>query len=150
MKRFDLELAVGIFFLIGIACLAYLSIKLGRMEVIGHKGYAVYAKFSNVGGLKKGASVEIGGVEVGRVKDIKLDPEDYTAVITFQLNPEVKLPEDSIAAVKTKGLIGEKYVSITPGASERMIQPGGHIRETQPPFDLSDAIGRLIYGSPGK
>ncbi len=150
MKRFDLELAVGVFFLIGIACLAYLSIKLGRTEVIGHRGYEVYAKFSNIGGLKKGASVEIGGVEVGRVKDIKLDPEDYTAVVTFVINPEVKLPEDSIAAVKTKGLIGEKYVSITPGASEKMIPPGGRIRETQPPFDLSDAIGRLIYGSPGK
>ncbi len=150
MKRFDLELAVGVFFLIGIACLAYLSIKLGRMEVIGHRGYEVYAKFSNVGGLKKGASVEIGGVEVGRVKDIKLDPEEYIAVVTFVINPEVKLPEDSIAAVKTKGLIGEKYVSITPGASEKMIPPGGRIRETQPPFDLSDAIGRLIYGSPGK
>jgi len=150
MKRFDLELADGVFFLIGIACLAYLSIKLGRMEVIGHRGYVVSAKFSNVGGLKKGASVEIGGVEVGRVKDIKLDPEDYTAVVTLLLNPGIKLPDDSIAAVKTKGLIGEKYVSITPGASERMIPPGGRIRETQPPFDLSDAIGRLIYGSPGK
>ncbi len=150
MKRFDLELAVGIFFLIGILCLGYLSIKLGRMEVIGHRGYVVYAKFSNVGGLKKGASVEIGGVEVGRVKDIDLDPEDYTAVVTFVINPKVKLPEDSIAAVKTKGLIGEKYVSITPGASEKNIPPGGRIRETQPPFDLSDAIGRLIYGSPGK
>ncbi len=150
MKRFDLELAVGVFFLIGIICLAYLSIKLGKMEVIGHRGYEVYAKFSSVGGLKEGASVEIGGVEIGRVKDIKLDPKDYTAVVTFALHSNVKLPDDSIAAVKTKGLIGEKYVSITPGASERMIKPGGRIRETQPPFDLSEAIGRLIYGSPGK
>ncbi len=150
MKRFDLELAVGVFFLIGIACLAYLSIKLGRMEVIGQRGYVVSAKFSNVGGLKKGAGVEIGGVEVGRVKDINLDPEDYTAVVTLLLNSGVKLSDDSIAAVKTKGLIGEKYVSITPGASERVIPPGDRIRETQPPFDLDDVIGRLIYGSPGK
>jgi phospholipid/cholesterol/gamma-HCH transport system substrate-binding protein len=150
MKRFDLELMVGIFFLIGIACLAYLSIKLGRMEVIGSRGNVVYAKFSNTGGLKNGAAVEIAGVEVGKIKDIELDPEDYTAVVTLLLRSGIKLPDDSIAAVKTKGLIGEKYVEITPGASERIIKPGGRIRETQPPFDLNTAISRLIFGKPGE
>lgn len=148
MKKLDLELAVGLFFIVGIACLTYLSIRLGRMEVIGGRGTVMYARFSNVGGLKEGAPVEIAGVEIGRVKDITLD--DYQAKVKMLIDPGIEIQEDAIAAVKTKGLIGEKYVEITPGASDRIILSGGLIRETQPPFDLSTAISKLIFGSPGQ
>jgi len=144
MKRIDTELLVGLFMIIGITCLTYLSIKLGRMEIIGDKGYKLYAEFFEIGGLKNGASVEIAGVEVGRVKNISLS--DYQAKIELQINSGVKIQEDSIAAVKTKGLLGEKYIQISPGGDEKIIPPGGKIRETQPPLDLEKAIGNFIFG----
>ena len=144
MKRIDTELLVGLFMIVGITCLTYLSIKLGRMEIIGDKGYKLYAEFSQIGGLKNGASVEIAGVEVGRVRNISLS--DYQAKIELQINSGVKIQEDSIAAVKTKGLLGEKYIQISPGGDEKVIPPGGKIRETQPPLDLEKAIGNFIFG----
>jgi phospholipid/cholesterol/gamma-HCH transport system substrate-binding protein len=130
--------------IIGITCLTYLSIKLGRMEIIGDKGYKLYAEFSEIGGLKNGASVEIAGVEVGRVRNISLS--DYQAKIELQINSGVKIQEDAIAAVKTKGLLGEKYIRISPGGDEKIIPPEGKIRETQPPLDLEKAIGNFIFG----
>ncbi len=144
MKRIDTELLVGLFMIVGITCLTYLSIKLGRMEIIGDKGYKLYAEFSEIGGLKNGASVEIAGVEVGRVRNISLS--DYQAKIELQINSGVKIQEDAIAAVKTKGLLGEKYIQISPGGDEKIIPPGGKIRETQPPLDLEKAIGNFIFG----
>jgi len=144
MKRFDLELMVGLFIIAGIFCLGYLSIKLGKMEVVGGKGYEIYAIFSNIGGLRTGSSIEIAGVDVGRVKSITLD--NYQAHVVLDLPWSVKIQEDAIALVKTKGLIGEKYIEITPGGSEKIIQPGGRIRETQPAVDLEGLISKFAFG----
>jgi phospholipid/cholesterol/gamma-HCH transport system substrate-binding protein len=144
MRRFDLELAVGIFIIAGIICLGYLSIKLGRMEVLGKKGYEIYALFSNTGGLKAGSSIMIAGVEVGRVKDIRL--EGYQARVVLNIPENVKIQEDAIASIKTRGLIGEKYIEITPGGSETTISPGGRIRETQPAMDLEELISNFVFG----
>lgn len=144
MKKFSAEFWVGLFMIVGILCLAYLSIKLGRMEIIGDRGYKLYAEFSEIGGLKNGASVEIAGVEVGRVKNISLS--DYQAMVEMQINTGVNIQEDAIAAVKTKGLLGEKYIQVSPGGSDEIIPPEGKIRETQPPLDLERAIGNFIFG----
>ena len=144
MKRFDLELSVGVFVLIGIVCLGYLSIRLGKMEVLGNQGYNVHAFFANSGGLKTGASIVIAGVDVGRVKTITL--EDYQARVVLNLPDDVEIQEDAIASIKTKGLIGEKYIEITPGASEAIISPGGRIRETQPAVNLEDLISKFVFG----
>jgi phospholipid/cholesterol/gamma-HCH transport system substrate-binding protein len=144
MKKFDLELAVGLFIIAGIICLGYLSIKLGKMEVLGERGYEVYAVFSNVGGLKVGGSIEIAGVNVGRVKSIVLD--DYQAHVVLNLPKGLKIQEDAIASVRTKGLIGEKYIQITPGGSEKIIEHGGRIRETQPAVDLEELISKFVFG----
>jgi len=144
MKRFDLELMVGLFIIAGMICLGYLSIQLGKMEVVGGKGYEVYAIFSNIGGLKTGSSIEIAGVDVGRIRSIRLD--NYQAHVVLKLPGSVKIQEDAIASVKTKGLIGEKYVEITPGGSEKIIQPGGRIRETQPAMDLEGLISKYAFG----
>jgi phospholipid/cholesterol/gamma-HCH transport system substrate-binding protein len=122
MKKFDLEVAVGLFMIAGILCLGYLTVKLGRMDVLGKKGYELYAVFSNTGGLKTGSSVVIAGVEVGRVERITLD--DYRAHVSLNIPMDLKIQEDAIASVKTKGLIGEKYIEITPGGSEKNIGPG--------------------------
>lgn len=144
MKKFDIELAVGLFMIAGIICLGYLSIKLGRMEVLGSKGYELYAHFSNSGGLKSGSSVVIAGVDVGRVKGIML--EDYQARVVLDLQQGVEIQEDAIASIKTKGLIGEKYIEITPGGSEKIIPPGGRIRDTQPAVDLEELISKFVFG----
>jgi phospholipid/cholesterol/gamma-HCH transport system substrate-binding protein len=144
MKRFDLELTVGVFVILGILCLGYLSIKLGKMEVLGNKGYEIYAIFSNSGGLKTGAPIVIAGVDVGRVKGISLD--DYQARVVLNLPTTVKIQEDAVASIKTRGLIGEKYLEITPGGSGQTILPGGRIRETEPAVNLEDLISKFVFG----
>ena len=144
MKRFDLELTVGLFIIAGMICLGYLSIRLGKMEVLGEKGYDVYAVFSNVSGLKTGSSVEIAGVGVGRVRSIVLD--NYQAKVVLNLPDGLKVQEDAIASIKTKGLIGEKYVEITPGGSEKVIKEGDRIRETQSAVDIEELISKFVFG----
>jgi phospholipid/cholesterol/gamma-HCH transport system substrate-binding protein len=144
MKQFDVELAVGVFVLAGLVCLGYLSIKLGKMEVVGGRGYELQALFPSVGGLKIGSPIVIAGVEVGRVKSIRL--ENYQARVSMSLPEDLKIQEDAIASIKTKGLIGEKYIEITPGGSEKFLNPGGQIRETQPPVDLEELISKFVFG----
>jgi len=114
------------------------------MEIVGERGYEIYGIFSNVGGLKVGSSVEIAGVNVGRVKTIAL--ENYQANVVLNLPKGLKIQEDAIVSIKTKGLIGEKYVEITPGGSEKVIQPGGRVRETQPAIDIEELISKFVFG----
>ena len=144
MKNFDIELAVGVFLLVGIICLGYLSIRLGKMEVFGSRGYNIQALFSNSGGLKNGSDIVIAGVGVGRVKTITL--ENYQAQVVMNLPWNVKVQEDAIALIRTKGLIGEKYIEITPGGSDKLIPPGGKIRDTQPAVDLEELISKYVFG----
>jgi len=145
MKRGKTETAVGLFLLAGIACLMYLSLRLGKLEVIGGDRVPVVAEFSSVTGLRPGASVEIAGVEVGRIGSITI--RDYKAVVGMEIRKGIALQEDAIASVRTRGLIGDKYISISPGASDRLIPPGGKIRETESAVDLEGIIGQLVHGS---
>ncbi len=145
MKRFDIEFSAGLFMLIGILCLSYISIKLGKLEVIGSSGYTVYANFEKSGGLKPGSTIEIAGVEVGKVKAIGLS-KDYQARVTMLIKNGVVLQEDAIASIKTKGLIGEKYLQITPGGSEKIIPDGGTLRETESAVDIEELISKYVFG----
>jgi phospholipid/cholesterol/gamma-HCH transport system substrate-binding protein len=144
MERTRVNVAVGIFVLLGILALGYLSIKLGRVSILGGGGYVVIVDFPGTGGLKAGSAVEIAGVEIGRVESISL--VDYQARVAIRINQGVKLQEDAIASIKTKGLIGEKYVRISPGASEKLIGGGGKIREVEAPVDLEELISKYIFG----
>lgn len=144
MRRSALDLGVGIFLIVGILALAWLSVKLGRVEFLGGQGYQVTADFPSVGGLKPGSTVEIAGVEIGRVESIAL--ADYQARVRMRIRSDVKLQEDSIASIKTKGLIGEKYVRINPGGSERLIPPDGRIREVEAPVDFEELLSKYIFG----
>jgi phospholipid/cholesterol/gamma-HCH transport system substrate-binding protein len=148
MKKNSLELYVGIFFIVGILCFTYLSVKLGKLDIMGDKGTIMYAVFSNIGGLKDGAEIQIAGVNIGRVKEIKL--EEYQAKVKLQINPGIKIQDDSIASIKTKGLIGEKFIDISPGGSDVSVPNGGKIQDTTPPFDLEKAISKLIFGKVSK
>jgi phospholipid/cholesterol/gamma-HCH transport system substrate-binding protein len=144
MGRSKVEFGVGIFVILGILAMAYLSIKLGRVDFLGGGGYLVSADFPTVGGLKSGSSVEIAGVEIGRVEGIDLN--DYQAHVQLRINHGIKLQEDSIASIKTKGLIGEKYIRISPGGSEKLIPPNGKIREVEAPVDLEELISKYVFG----
>ena len=129
----------------GILTLGYLSIKLGKMEVLGNKGYEVSAVFSDVGGLRVGAPVVIAGVEVGRVDSIGL-VEDYEARVVMRIEPGLQLRDDAIASVKTRGLIGEKDIQISAGAADEILQPGGQIRQTEPAVDIESLISKYVFG----
>lgn len=113
MEKSKLELVVGVFVLIGIISLGYLSIKLGKLEIIGGDLYEVDALFNSASGLKSGATVEIAGVEVGRVKTISL--KEDRAMVTLAVQNGTKLYTDTIASIKTRGIIGEKFLALSPG-----------------------------------
>ena len=144
MERTRINIAVGLFMVLGIVALGYLSIQLGRVSFFGGRGYVVSVDFPSVGGLKAGSTVEIAGVEIGRVESIGLD--NYQARVKLRVNKGVKLQDDSIASIKTKGLIGEKYVRISPGGSDKIIQPGGKIREVEAPVDFEELLSKYIFG----
>lgn len=145
MERRGLELGVGSFLLIGLICLAYLSLKLGDVHPLGGEDYTVVAKFSNVAGLKQKTAVTMAGVNIGQVKNISL--KDGQAVVTIGIHRDVKLEEDVVASIKTMGIIGDKYVSIAPGGSDEYIKPGGTIHETRPPLDIESLLGKFVFGS---
>ncbi len=145
MKRFDIEFMVGVFVVLGILALGYISVRLGNLDIFNKEGYRVYAEFERVGGLKPGASVEIAGVTVGRVKSVELT-DDFTALVELALKSNVRLQEDAIASVKTKGLIGEKFIEITPGGAEETIPDGGRIQETESAVDLEELISKFVFG----
>ena len=144
MKRANLELMVGIFVLVGLASLAYLAIRLGKMEVFGG-GYKVVAEFDSISGLKPGASVEIAGVEVGRVETIQITSGDR-AKLVMRLNDGLKVHDDAIASIRTKGIIGDKFVKLSPGSSGKIVPPGGRIRDTESAVEWEELISKYIHG----
>lgn len=144
MNHSRTDLLVGIFVLAGIICLGYLAIRLGKLELFGNSGYVVYADFASVAGLKLGDPAEIAGVKVGKVESLNLAGD--RARVAIRLEPQVVLQDDVIASVRARGLIGDKFILITPGASDKTIAPGGKIRETESPPDITDLIGKVVGG----
>lgn len=149
-SRFDppssaltIDFFVGLFTLVGIACLAYLAIGIANMRLFGSNSYDVVAEFINVSGLENGAPVEIAGVPVGVVTDIKLS--DTMASVTLSINNGVPIRTDDIVSIRTKGIIGDKYIRIIPGASDETVPAGGSIYDTDSPMDIEEIIGKLIH-----
>lgn len=143
-ERLNLELTVGTFMVIGIICLGYLSIKMGKIEIWGKPGYEVSAVFSDIGGLRNGAPVVLAGVEIGLVKGILL--ENYEAHVVLQIKSDLEMPADTVVSVKTRGLIGEKFVQISIGAADEIIKPGGRIRQTESAVDIEALISKYAFG----
>ena len=144
MKRANEEIAVGIFVLAGIACLVYLAVHLGEMQLFS-RGYKVSADFDNISGLKVGASVEVAGVDVGRVEKISITPDDRARVV-LKLEPGLVLKGDTIASIRTKGIIGDKFIKLSMGSSEKTIPPGGKIHDTESAVELEELIAKFIHG----
>ena len=145
MKQAGVETLVGVFVLAGMASLAYLAISLGGLEIFQGNNYRVMALFGSASGLTSGDSIEIAGVEIGKVGRISLSDDDQ-ARVEMKIRGGVKLTEDVIASVRTKGLIGDRYIKLEQGGSERYIEAGGRIRETTPPLDIEELIGQFIFG----
>ena len=150
MKNTKLELAVGLFVLLGIAAVAYLTLKLGAGSIVGRDTYVIEARFANAGGLHSGSSVLVSGVTVGRVEEVKMDPSDYSAIATLRVFTQLRLPTDSMASIKTSGLIGDRYVSLSPGADETYLAPGAKITMTESAVDLEALIGKMAFGAVDK
>lgn len=146
MKKSSVEIAVGLFVVIGIVCVGYLTIRLGKMELIGGNYYSLKASFQSVSGLKTGAQVEIAGVEVGQVDSISLDRIEQVAIVKMKIDREVVLTDDVIASVKTSGLIGDKYINLAPGGSEEILNSGDTITETESALDLEELISKYVFG----
>lgn len=144
MNNTRLELIVGVFVLVGIVCLGYLSIKLGKLEVIGGDLYEVEAQFNTASGLKAGASVEIAGVEVGRVKSITL--KEDRALVKLAVQNGTKLYSDTIASIKTRGIIGDKFLSLSPGGGGDPLKAGDMIRDTESGLDLEELVSQYVHG----
>lgn len=147
MRDSKLELGVGLFVLLGLAALIYLTLKLGAGEFVGGDTYVVEARFANTGGLSTGALVMLAGVNVGRVEDITLDETDYSAIVEMRIRNEVKLPADTMASIKTSGLIGDKYIALAPGAEEEFLGPSARIIETESAVELESLISKMAFGS---
>ncbi|MDP4857561.1 MAG: outer membrane lipid asymmetry maintenance protein MlaD [Desulfobacterales bacterium] len=146
MKKWSVEVAVGLFVLIGIACIGYLTIRLGKMEIIGDNYYTVSARFQSIAGLKAGSEVELAGVPVGQVEGFSLDQERWMAVVQMKIMKTIVLTEDVIASIKTAGLIGDKYIKLSPGVSDVPLKPGGMIIETESALDIEELISKFVFG----
>jgi phospholipid/cholesterol/gamma-HCH transport system substrate-binding protein len=146
-RSFSLEFFVGLFAIAGVGAAGYLAVGLGGLEVGPSNSYFIKAKFDNISGLKYGASVEIAGVPIGEVTAINL--EDPTAIITLKLTNSIQIRDDDIASIRTKGIIGDRYVKISRGSSSKTIEPGGMMVETESVVDLEDVIGKVIHSLSG-
>jgi phospholipid/cholesterol/gamma-HCH transport system substrate-binding protein len=147
MKKATLETGVGIFVLIGLICIGYLTIKLGKMELLGDNFHYYNARFFSVSGLRSGAIVEMAGVEIGQVNSISLDTDRFVANVELKVKKDVKLTEDVIASIKTAGLIGDKYIKLSPGGSDIYLNPGDAIIETESAMDIEELISKYVFGS---
>lgn len=144
MRKNTTEIIVGLFISVGILCMAYTSIKLGKVELFNNDYYPIKASFTSVSGLKEDTNVEIAGVNIGKVKSIEL--KNYQAIVTMLIKDNIEIQDDAIASIKTNGLLGEKYIEILPGGSSEIIKPNGVMLDTEPPFDLITAIKKFAIG----
>jgi phospholipid/cholesterol/gamma-HCH transport system substrate-binding protein len=146
MKQSDIEVTVGTFVVLGIAAIVWFAVQAGAGAAIGRSTYEVNARFTNIGGLKTGSQVLIAGVLVGHVDKIDLDSQ-YAAIVHLNVNQDMRLPSDTIASIKTSGLIGDKYVALAPGADSKNLPPGGTITDTESAVDLESIISRFAFGN---
>ena len=147
MRRFNTEVVVGLFLTLGLVTFAFLAVSLGGLGNTGADRYVLKARFESTSGLKSGADVEMAGVVIGKVLDIRFDADNYEAVVDLSIPGDVKLQEDAIASVRSTGLIGGKYVKLTAGGSETILKPGETISETEASVSIEELISKYIFES---
>ena len=154
MKKYSIETTVGIFVLIALCFVGYMAIKPGRIAALSEGGYPLYARFATASGLRVGSAVDIYGIEVGRVKSLKIDTDRQMVLVGLDVRKDIKIYDDASATVKTVGAIGDKYIRIDPGGSGEVLKPGAMITDTSVPTDIEDLIAKVAFGGvkkePGK
>ena len=149
MKKYTQETVVGIFVVIGLLAIAYMTVKLGNVGFLGEQSYSLYAKFSSVTGLRTGNPVNMLGLEIGRVESFEMDQENLVAVVQLKINNGIKVYDDAIASIKTEGLIGDKFVSIDPGGGGDLLADGDTITDTESPTDIMELVSKYAFGDVG-
>ena len=146
MKKYTHETIAGIFVLIGLIGVAYMTAKLGNVTLFGDGSYTLYARFTTVSGLRAGNPVEMLGLEIGQVSGFDMDQENLQAVAQLKIKKGIRIYDDAIASIKTAGLIGDKYIQIDPGGGGDLLESGGMITETESPVDIGDLISKYAFG----
>jgi len=146
MKKYTMETIVGIFVIFGLLCVGYMTVKLGKVSILGDNSYSLVAKFTTVTGLRIGSPVNILGIDVGRVEKITMDQENQKAVVELRIKRNIKIYDDAIASIKTEGLIGDKYLNIDPGGGGDLLKPNGVITDTQAAMDIEQLISKYAFG----
>ena len=150
MGNSRMEITVGVFLVMGFLALGWLAMQLGEVSwLTGAKSYTLNAEFNNISGVKLGADIQISGVTVGKVRQLRLN-EDNLAMVAMQIDKGVKVPVDSIASVKSQGIIGDKFIQITLGGDETLYQPGETIVDTESAVDLESLISKFAFGQVDK
>lgn len=146
MQKYSKESVVGIFVLVGLACIGYMTIKLGDLGLFEDDTYPLTARFTQVTGLRSGSVVNMLGLEVGRVGQMTMDQDKQMAVVELRIRKGIKVYDDAIASIKTEGLIGDRYVSVDAGGSGAELKPGDTITETEAPADIMDMVSKYAFG----
>lgn len=147
MQRNAIEPILGA--LVLVAAIAFLVFAYNKAGQRSFSGYPLTARFSSIDGLETGGDVKIGGVKIGQITGISIDPQSYLAMVKFSVAPEIKLPVDSVASITTEGLLGGKYIGLEPGISDNMLKPGAVITHTEASVSLENLIGKFMYSSGG-
>jgi phospholipid/cholesterol/gamma-HCH transport system substrate-binding protein len=146
MKKYSMETAVGIFVVIGLVCVGYMTVKLGKVSFLGSNTYTLYAPFASASGLRAGSPIEVYGIEVGSVERLGIDPKREMALVEMKINQGVKIYDDATATIKTAGLIGDKFIKIDPGGAGEPLKAGGTLVNTSTPPDIEELIGKYAFG----
>ncbi|MEZ7845858.1 MAG: outer membrane lipid asymmetry maintenance protein MlaD [Rhodospirillales bacterium] len=147
MRRNAVETVLGAVVLLVAGMFVYFAYNTAQVKAID--GYNIKASFFKIGGLTTGSDVRINGIKVGTVTNARLDPETFDAVIEMSIKPDIKLPTDTIAAIGSEGIVGGKYVRITPGSAKETISDNGSISETKDFRSLEDQVGEIIFLATG-
>jgi phospholipid/cholesterol/gamma-HCH transport system substrate-binding protein len=146
MKKYSMESIVGVFVVIGILCVGYMTVKLGKATFLGGDSYSLYARFPSVSGVRSGSIIEIHGIEAGKVGSLSIDQEKQMALVELKIEKGIKVYDDASATIKSSGLIGDKFVKVDPGGSGEVLKPGATIVETTTPPDIDELIGKYAFG----
>lgn len=146
MKKYAMETAVGLFLVIGLLFVGYMTVRLGHVSLWGNETYPLSARFTSVTGLRKGSPVYMLGIEIGRVEGISLDQKEQKAIVGIQIKRGIEIYDDAIASIKTEGLIGDRYLNLDPGGAGELLKSGGVILDTHPAADIDDLIGKYAFG----
>ena len=141
-----IEMTVGIFVFLGLVAVAWLALKVGQVGGIGESGYTLTANFDDAGGVRKGSDIMMAGVIIGRIDEVKLTDNDHATMI-LRVHEGVEITEDAFASVRTKGIIGDRYIRITQGMEDDHLEPGSEIEETESAINIEDLISKYIFST---